>query len=131
MVVELLQGADNLPEVVRSFDPGEDARLGVLLDHLVPGSKESRIAETVGAALHVLVLGHPFVDILAGGEAGAARAAGVAGDPEGAVLEGRDGGPAGGGGRRGGLAAGAARRRAAGPTSSRSCWVRSRRSSTS
>jgi hypothetical protein len=62
VVVELLQGADNLPEVVRSFDPGDDARLGVLLDHLVPGSKESRIAAAV-AGPHVLVLGHPFVDI--------------------------------------------------------------------
>jgi hypothetical protein len=62
VVVELLQGADNLPEVVRSFDPGDDARLGVLLDHLVPGSKESRIAAAV-AGPHVLVMGHPFVDI--------------------------------------------------------------------
>jgi hypothetical protein len=62
VVVELLQGADNLPDVVRGFDPGSDARLGVLLDHLVPGSKESRIAESVRGP-HVLVLGHPFVDI--------------------------------------------------------------------
>jgi Protein of unknown function (DUF3097) len=62
VVVELLQGADNLPEVVRSFSPGDDARLGVLLDHLVPGSKESRIAASVRGP-HVLVLGHPFVDI--------------------------------------------------------------------
>jgi hypothetical protein len=62
VVVEQLAGADNLPEVVRSFSPGDDARLGVLLDHLVPGSKESRIAESVRGP-HVLVLGHPFVDI--------------------------------------------------------------------
>jgi hypothetical protein len=62
VVVEQLQGADNLLEVVRSFSPGDDARLGVLLDHLVPGSKESRIAESVRSA-HVLVVGHPFVDI--------------------------------------------------------------------
>ncbi|MDQ1695239.1 MAG: hypothetical protein QOJ03_592, partial [Frankiaceae bacterium] len=43
VVIEELAGADNLPEIVRSFDPGAEARLGVLLDHLVPGSKESRI----------------------------------------------------------------------------------------
>src|SRR3954470_11913106 len=62
VVVEQLEGADNLPDVVRAFGPGPDARLGVLLDHLVPGSKESRIAAQV-AGPHVLVVGHPFVDI--------------------------------------------------------------------
>jgi hypothetical protein len=62
VVVELLDGADNLPEFVRAFAPGPDARLGVLLDHLVDGSKESRIAARV-AGPHVLVVGHPFVDI--------------------------------------------------------------------
>lgn len=62
VVVEQLVGADNLAEVVRSFDPGPDARMGVLLDHLVPGSKESRIAASVGGP-HLLVVGHPFVDI--------------------------------------------------------------------
>ena len=50
------------------FAPGEGRRLGVLVDHLVPGSKESRIADQVrsGAGhvhVHVLVLGHPYVDI--------------------------------------------------------------------
>jgi DUF3097 family protein len=62
VVVEQLEGADNLEEVVRSFDVGPDARLGVLLDHLVPGSKESRIAASVTSP-HVMVVGHPFVDI--------------------------------------------------------------------
>jgi Protein of unknown function (DUF3097) len=62
VVVELLDGADNLPEAVRTFGPGPGARLGVLLDHLVPGSKESRIAAEVRGP-HVLVVGHPFVDI--------------------------------------------------------------------
>jgi hypothetical protein len=62
VVVEMLDGADNLAELVRAFDPGPDARLGVLLDHLVAGSKESRIAAEV-AGPHVLVVGHPFVDI--------------------------------------------------------------------
>ena len=62
VVVEELAGADNLPEVVRQFDPAPEARLGVLLDHLVTGSKESRIAEQVRGP-HVLAVGHPFVDI--------------------------------------------------------------------
>jgi hypothetical protein len=62
VVVEQLAGADNLADVVREFDPGPDARLGVLLDHLVPGSKESRIAAAVGSP-DLLVVGHPFVDI--------------------------------------------------------------------
>jgi hypothetical protein len=62
VVVERLDGADNLAEFVRSFRPGPHARLGVLLDHLVSGSKESRIAAQVSGP-HVLVVGHPFVDI--------------------------------------------------------------------
>jgi hypothetical protein len=62
VVVELLDGADNLPEVLAEFGPGEGRRAGVLLDHLVPGSKESRIAAQVGGS-HVLVVGHPFVDV--------------------------------------------------------------------
>ena len=37
----------------------------MLVDHLVPGSKESRIAATVSDP-HVLVAGHPFVDVWAG-----------------------------------------------------------------
>jgi len=62
VVVEQLEGADNLVDFVREFRPGPDARLGVLLDHLVTGSKESRIAAQVSGP-HVLVVGHPFVDI--------------------------------------------------------------------
>lgn len=63
VVVEQLEGADNLPEIVRAFGPSSDARLGVLLDHLVTGSKESRLAAQVADDPHVLVVGHPFVDI--------------------------------------------------------------------
>ncbi|MCL2454573.1 MAG: DUF3097 domain-containing protein [Micrococcales bacterium] len=66
VVVEPLDGADNLPDAVRAFAPGPGRRLGVLLDHLVPGSKESRLAaEAVRAAPAgtVLVLGHPWVDV--------------------------------------------------------------------
>ncbi|WP_058234169.1 DUF3097 domain-containing protein [Devriesea agamarum] len=67
VVVELLEGADHLVDLVREFQPGPNRRLGVLLDHLITGSKESRIAEAArsvpGAREHLLVLGHPFVDI--------------------------------------------------------------------
>jgi hypothetical protein len=60
VVVEYLEGVDQLPGVLAGRDPG--VRLGVLVDHLVPGSKESRIAAQV-AGPEVLVVGHPFVDI--------------------------------------------------------------------
>ncbi len=68
VVVELLQGADNLDDVLRDFGPGPDRRAGVLLDHLVAGSKESRIAQAIERGphgAHVLIVGHPFVDIWA------------------------------------------------------------------
>ena len=38
--------------------------MGVLLDHLVDGSKESRIAATITHG-SVLVAGHPYVDVWA------------------------------------------------------------------
>ncbi|UOQ60593.1 DUF3097 domain-containing protein [Leucobacter rhizosphaerae] len=66
VVVELLQGADNLADVLAEFQPGPDRRAGVLLDHLVRGSKETRIAEAISRGphgAHVLIVGHPFVDI--------------------------------------------------------------------
>lgn len=62
VVVEYLEGIDDLPAIVDSFAPGPDARLGVLVDHLVPGSKESRIAAAV-TGTDVLVVGHPYVDV--------------------------------------------------------------------
>jgi hypothetical protein len=62
VVVEYLGGIDDLPAVVAEFGPAPDARLGVLVDHLVPGSKESRIAATVTGA-DVLVVGHPYIDV--------------------------------------------------------------------
>jgi hypothetical protein len=66
VVVELLNGVDELPAVVAEFRPEPSRRLGVLVDHLVAGSKESRIAAQVAmqpGGRHVLVLGHPYVDI--------------------------------------------------------------------
>jgi hypothetical protein len=64
VVVEPLQGADNLLEVVRGFGPRPGRRLGILLDHLVDQSKESRIAAGIDHP-DVLITGHPFVDIWA------------------------------------------------------------------
>lgn len=64
LVVEYLEGIDDLPDIVRRFDPRPDRRLGVLADHLVEGSKESRIAASVRDP-NVLVTGHPYVDIWA------------------------------------------------------------------
>ena len=62
VVVEYLEGVDDLPAIVAEFAPTPDARLGVLVDHLVPGSKESRIAAEVRGE-DVLIVGHPFVDV--------------------------------------------------------------------
>jgi Protein of unknown function (DUF3097) len=66
VVVEFLGGVDDLAEHLRDFGPGPGRRVGVLVDHLVPGSKESRIAAGIARSpvgRHVLVVGHPFVDV--------------------------------------------------------------------
>ena len=65
VVVEYLEGVDDLAAIVDEFQPGRGQRLGVLVDHLVAGSKESRIAASVARNPHVLVVGHPFIDIWA------------------------------------------------------------------
>jgi hypothetical protein len=62
VVVEYLGGIDDLTGVVRDFRPRAGRRVGVLVDHLVPGSKESRIAAGITSP-HVLVVGHPYVDV--------------------------------------------------------------------
>jgi hypothetical protein len=62
VVVEPLDGIDDLPGRIEEFRPDGRARLGVLVDHLVAGSKESRIVQAVRSP-HVLVTGHPFVDV--------------------------------------------------------------------
>jgi hypothetical protein len=62
VVVEPLDGIDRLAERVAEFGPDRDQRLGVLVDHLVHGSKESRLVEAARHE-HVLVTGHPYVDI--------------------------------------------------------------------
>lgn len=66
VVVELLDGADHLARVLAEFQPGPGRRAGVLLDHLVKGSKETRIAESIARGPHgehVLIVGHPYIDI--------------------------------------------------------------------
>lgn len=67
IVVEPLGGIDDLAGAVRAFSPGPQRRLGVLVDHLVPGSKESTIAQQTmalpGAGSNVLIVGHPYVDV--------------------------------------------------------------------
>lgn len=63
VAVEYLEGLDNLPDKLREFQPREGRRVGVLADHLVRGSKETRLTDSVGP--HVLVTGHPFIDIWA------------------------------------------------------------------
>jgi len=62
VVVEPLGGLDNLPAALAAFQPGIGRRVGVLADHLVPESKETRIAESVRRP-SVLVEGHPYIDI--------------------------------------------------------------------
>ena len=66
VVVEYLGGIDDLGRIVGEFGLGPTRRLGVLVDHLVPGSKEARIAAAVRrgpGGEHTLVVGHPYVDI--------------------------------------------------------------------
>ncbi len=63
VAVEYLGGIDDLAGAVKEFGPSAERRLGVLVDHLVPGSKETRIADTVSGQAHVLVVGHPYVDV--------------------------------------------------------------------
>lgn len=62
IVVERLDGVDLLEREIARFAPGPGRRLGVLVDHLVPGSKEARLAAAVRHP-HVLVAGTPFVDV--------------------------------------------------------------------
>jgi hypothetical protein len=68
VVVEYLGGVDDLADHLRDFRPGPERRVGVLVDHLVAGSKESRIAQGIARSevgKHVLIVGHPFIDIWA------------------------------------------------------------------
>lgn len=67
VVVEMLDGVDDLAAVIRDVAPEPGRRMGVLVDHLVPGSKETRVVEEARRvrphAEHVLIVGHPYVDV--------------------------------------------------------------------
>ena len=66
VVVELLDGVDDLVAAIADFQPGPGRRMGVLVDHLLPGTKEHRVVQTAAQgpyAAHVRVLGHPYVDV--------------------------------------------------------------------
>jgi hypothetical protein len=62
VVVERLDGIDHLAGAIKAFRPGPARKLGVLVDHLVKGSKESRIATDLRHP-QVLITGTPFVDV--------------------------------------------------------------------
>jgi len=51
-----------LADRIEEFGTGSGRRLGVLVDHLVTGSKESRLVERIRDE-NVLVTGHPYIDI--------------------------------------------------------------------
>ncbi|WP_141494907.1 DUF3097 family protein [Kytococcus schroeteri] len=67
VVVEMLDGVDDLRAVIEEFRPTADRRMGVLVDHLVTGTKEWRVVEEARAtpryARHVKIVGHPYVDV--------------------------------------------------------------------
>ncbi|MBM7050524.1 DUF3097 family protein [Rothia sp. ZJ1223] len=67
IVVEPLHGVDDLAAAMRSFAPGPQRKLGILVDHLISGTKESRIVTEAlavpGARGNVEIVGHPFVDV--------------------------------------------------------------------
>lgn len=65
VVVEQLEGIDNMPDRLEEFGPGPERKVVALVDHLVPGSKETRIAGQIEKRFgpHVRVLGHPYVDV--------------------------------------------------------------------
>jgi hypothetical protein len=62
VVVERLDGIDHLGPAVEEFGPGPARKLGVLVDHLVEASKESRVAAELRHP-QVLITGTPYVDV--------------------------------------------------------------------
>ncbi|MDQ1173199.1 hypothetical protein QE430_001506 [Microbacterium testaceum] len=82
VVVEFLEGVDLLEEKLDAEPPTAERRYGVLVDHLVPNSKESRIAAKIARGrhgAHVRIVGHPFVDVW---QCVTPRALGIAAWPE-------------------------------------------------
>jgi hypothetical protein len=62
IVVEPMHGIDHLADIIAEFGPSPTRRLGVLVDHLVAGSKEQRLAQSIRDP-NVLITGHRFVDV--------------------------------------------------------------------
>ena len=93
VVVEMMDGVDDLAGIIADFAPGPGRRLGVLVDHLVPGTKEARIVEQAralpGLAAHVRILGHPYVDVWQSVRPERLGLAAVAGHPARHVVEAR------------------------------------------
>lgn len=82
VVVEYLQGIDLLDELLRDEPPTAERRYGVLVDHLVKGSKESRMAQAVLSGphgRHLKIVGHPYIDVW---QCVVPRAVGIARWPE-------------------------------------------------
>lgn len=82
VVVEYLEGVDLLAAALEEQPPTAERRYGVLVDHLVAGSKEARIAAEVARGrhgAHVRIVGHPFVDVW---QCVTPRALGIAAWPE-------------------------------------------------
>ncbi|WP_127472733.1 DUF3097 family protein [Microbacterium sulfonylureivorans] len=66
VVVEYLQGIDLLDAALGEEPPSAQRRYGVLVDHLVPNSKESRIAQAIERGphgAHIRIVGHPWIDV--------------------------------------------------------------------
>ncbi len=66
VVVEPISGVDNLAAKVAEFAPAGPVRLGVLVDHLLPGTKEDHLVAAVRRGPYrenIMVTGHRYVDI--------------------------------------------------------------------
>ncbi|MDO5720955.1 MAG: DUF3097 domain-containing protein [Actinomycetaceae bacterium] len=65
VVVEYLDGVDHLLDLLEVFGPTPQRRVGVLVDHAVDKSKETRIAQEAMRRWpdSVLVIGHPYLDV--------------------------------------------------------------------
>jgi hypothetical protein len=67
VAVEYLGGVDDLADHLRDFRPGPQRRVGVLVDHLVRGVEgergSPRPSRSSPVGKHVLIVGHPFVDV--------------------------------------------------------------------
>ncbi|MCH4249909.1 MAG: DUF3097 domain-containing protein [Microbacteriaceae bacterium] len=66
VVVEPIGGVDRLADRLAVSPPTQTARVGMLVDHLVAGSKETRLAQEATRSVPtgtLLVVGHPYIDV--------------------------------------------------------------------